>query len=182
MNQSFTIASLAFLIFGVAHAGTDPIAKNADGSFAVMNQDAAIQYCRNLNMHLPTAREWADKSKSLGTQKIIETPRPNTASGDPETRQEIYWVMEGDGIAAGSPRGYYPIYKQLGTSTKFAVDFYYNSKGYQRTAGLTGRYYFWTSSFTPPTSSNLAKEGYVFDGSSGNILNPSQDGAAVLCF
>ena len=51
------------------------IVRTADGSIHYMNQDSAIQYCANQGMHLPSARELAQLSASMGAAGISETPK-----------------------------------------------------------------------------------------------------------
>ena len=159
------------------------IALNSDGTVLVTDQAAAIRYCSSLGQHLPTAREWAEAVQNMGVQKIIETHRPNTsATIDRETAQEISWVEEGFGIADGFAKGYYPVYKPLMRSNDLAIDFYFNSSSYRSPAGTMGSYYFWTSSYIPATSPNFVREAYAFAGNSGDLVNVSQDAAAVICF
>ena len=177
--REITIAIFAFLIFGVAHANLSPIARNADGTVLVTNQDAALSYCRSQGLHVPSAREWAVIGGTQGAQVMLQPSRPNSSVNDPSVIQEIYWVEEGFGVGEGHAHGYYPIYKDNG----FVVDFYYNSLGYRPPSGLMGKYYFWTS--TPmgmgPGSGGDSKENYIFDSNSGDMHEAAPEGAAVVC-
>jgi len=81
--REITIAIFAFLIFGVAHANLSPIARNADGTVLVTNQDAALSYCRSQGLHVPSAREWAVIGGTQGAQVMLQPSRPNSSVNDP---------------------------------------------------------------------------------------------------
>ena len=49
------------------------IARYADGSIRLMNQPDAESYCKAQDMHLPSARELAQLSQSLGAFGIINS-------------------------------------------------------------------------------------------------------------
>jgi len=75
INYLFLIAS-TLLVSGIIQASDVPqfgdIVRNSDGTISYMNQHDAIAYCANLGMHLPSARELAQLSASLGVQGIKE--------------------------------------------------------------------------------------------------------------
>jgi hypothetical protein len=48
----------------------DAIAKNADGTFQLMSQTAAVDFCEHKKMHLPTVRELALLATSEGAAGI----------------------------------------------------------------------------------------------------------------
>ncbi len=81
-----------------------------------MTQSDAMSYCANQGMHLPSARELAELSASLGAAGISETPKA----------------------------GYYLVsaINADGKSDKF----YFSYAGYKRPAGDLGNNWFWSSS------------------------------------
>lgn len=98
------------------------IAKDAKGNVLRMNQSDADNYCRNQGQRLPTARELALHSQSLGAQGISET--------------EKY--------------GYY--LRQVSDSAGNPDRFYFSHDGYKRPAGELGDNWFWSSSVLPDDS------------------------------
>jgi hypothetical protein len=120
---------------------------------------------------LPTARELAVYSQSLGARGIRETAHPGVVTSDTTVRAEIE-QMDRD--------GYYPIYV-ANSSGQRAVDFYFNSSGYQRPAGDLGNLWFWSSSVHPVFSDSA----YNVNGVNGvfglDLRSPYSDGSAVRC-
>jgi hypothetical protein len=136
-----------------------------------MNQYDAERTCREQGTRLPTARELAVYSQSLGARGIRETAHPGVVTSDTTVRAEIE-QMDRD--------GYYPIYV-ANSSGQIAVDFYFNYSGYQRPAGDLGNLWFWSSSVHPVVSDSA----YSLDGDGGYIAYVSRsDGtynSAVRC-
>lgn len=69
------ILPLAFLLSSVCFAQSDfpagwiPVV-NAKNQFAKLNQYDATQYCSQMNMHLPSAREWSDLALKQGARRL----------------------------------------------------------------------------------------------------------------
>lgn len=97
------------------------IARDASGEVMYMKRSDAVQYCANLEAHLPSARELAQLSMSLGAKGIVDTCH---------SVQDCYEI--------GS------IQNTDGSEDKF----YFSFSGYQRPAGELGNNWFWSSSVT----------------------------------
>jgi hypothetical protein len=142
-----------------AQVGSSPglgdILRHTSGNVRHMKQYDAERTCRELGTRLPTARELAVYSQSLGARKIRETTHPDVATTDSTVRAEIA-QMDRD--------GYYPIYV-ANPSGQRAVDFYFNDSGYRRPAGDLGYYWFWSSSVHPDFSNNA----YLLSGFGGGF-------------
>jgi hypothetical protein len=156
---------------GSTGSGLGDILRDADGRVRHMNQYDAERTCREQGTRLPTARELAVYSQSLGARGIRETAHPGVVTSDTTVRAEIE-KMDRD--------GYYPIYV-ANRSGQRAVDFYFNHWGYQRPPGGLGNLWFWSSS-AHPFDSDYA---YYLDGYDGGIayVNRSYDDdyGAVSC-
>lgn len=104
----------------VPQAGLAPqfgdIARNADGSVRYMNQYDAVSYCASQGIHLPSARELAQLSQSMG------------AAGVSETAKDGYNL-----ISAKNADGKID-------------NFYFNYAGYSRPTGDLGNNWLWSSS------------------------------------
>lgn len=95
------------------------IVKNADGSVKTMNQADAIQYCASQGAHLPSARELAQLSMSLGAKGIVDACDSSDSS----------------------------CYSVKATNADGSSDnFNFSYAGYQRPAGELGNNWFWSSS------------------------------------
>jgi hypothetical protein len=92
------------------------IVRNTDGSVRYMSLDGAIRYCANQGMHLPSARELAQLSASMG------------AAGISETAKDGYYLVSTHNADGKTD------------------NFYFNSTGYKRPAGDLGNHWFWSSS------------------------------------
>jgi hypothetical protein len=92
------------------------IVRNADGSIRYMNQADAINYCASQGQHLPSARELAALSQSMGAAGISETAK----------------------------NGYYQVNARNADGK--TDSFYFSSEGYNRPAGDLGNNPFWSSS------------------------------------
>jgi uncharacterized protein (TIGR02145 family) len=100
------------------------IAKNADGSPNLMPQSEAIAYCKDPNQvpqpaHLPSARELAQLSTSLGAKGIVDK-------------------------CEGSDQKCYTISAINVDGSQDTFNFSYD--GYQRPSGELGKNWFWSSS------------------------------------
>ena len=95
----------------------------------------AKKICHDKGMRLPTARELALASQSMG------------AKGISETKKDGYYLVKGSD-SSGKPD-----------------PFYFNNKGYRRPAGELGNYWFWSSSGHPDYSGNayilVGTYGYI---------------------
>lgn len=168
-NSMKTLAiSISFFLFTLTSAsnaeplrqfqdGSAPmfldIAKNADGSVKRMKQSEAFKYCANQGAHLPTARELAQLSISLGARGIVEWPG-----------MDEYWCR--------IPGGFY--------SVRTTNDiFCFSSVGFQRPAGDLGNHWFWSSSY----DSNPSFNTFVLNGFVGEVdlVDSAYSNGAVLC-
>lgn len=99
------------------------VARGEDGKILFMNQYHALQYCEKQGAHLPSARELAQLSMSLGAKGIVDSCG---------TDQRCYGVM--------------------GRNADGGIDeFNYSSTGYQRPAfeDTWLWLWFWSSSIDP---------------------------------
>ena len=140
---------------GSTGSGLGDILRDANGLVRHMNQYDAERTCREQGTRLPTARELAVYSQSLGARGIRETAHPGVVMSDTTVRAEIE-QMDRD--------GYYPIYV-ANSSGQRAVDFYFNYSGYQRPAGDLGNLWFWSSSVHPVYSN----DAYNLNGHNGHL-------------
>ena len=146
------------------------IVKDAHGKVRTMNQYDADKYCKSIGSRLPTARELALYSQSLGARGILETSYSGIDSASSKVQTEITQMDK---------EGYYPIYTK-NSAEKTVVDFYLNYSGYQRPAGDFGNYWFWSSLVHPYYSYNAYDlDGY--NGGIGNYNRSNDDLIAVRC-
>lgn len=129
------------------------IVQDPDGEIRTMYRQEAIEYCESQGGHLPSFREWAQLSASLGARGIVSSCVGARIDGDFNCAG--YRVTNGD-------------------ETKDEFD--YSSTGYQtpdlgndrtwrRTVdGDKGRKWFWSSS-----NSGLSYHQIIFDGSNGQF-------------
>jgi hypothetical protein len=129
--------------------------RDANGQVRRLSQYDAERACREQGTRLPTVRELAVYSQSLGARVIRETAHPGVLWSDSRVSAEIA-QMDRD--------GYYPIYV-ANSSGQRAVDFYFNYSGYQRPAGDLGEMPCWSSSVRPNGSERTAYLLYGDDGS-----------------
>jgi hypothetical protein len=99
-----------------------------DGRIMTMTQSQAFAYCASIGAHLPTAREFAQYTMTLGAKGIAEIN-----------------ARKSDGNLVGRPDNSYEgiVYRNL-DGTRDA--FYYSMSGYQAPEGDLGKQGFWTSS------------------------------------
>lgn len=97
------------------------IARNADGSVKYMYLADAIQYCSDQGAHLPSARELAQLSMSLGARGIVDS--------------------------CGSDSECYPVKANNADGSSDSFNFSYAR--YQRPAGDLGDSWYWSSSVYP---------------------------------
>lgn len=129
------------------------IAKYDDGSAMFLTYDEAVQYCFDHGARLPTARELAQLSWSLGAKGIIEISKG---------RPDLSYVL----INAVDRKG--------------AKDaFYFSNQGYQQLQGSTYNWLFWSSSI----SAGRWMNPYFLDGKYGDIssLVPHDHRVSVRC-
>jgi hypothetical protein len=115
------------------------IVRNADGSVRSMTWDKADRYCRDQGTRLPTPRELAIYSQSLGAVGIRETDYPGVFYEAPQVMSETYRMLAD---------GYSPIL----TSTRkgeVSVDFYFNNKNYRPPKEEDYYFVFWSSVIQP---------------------------------
>jgi hypothetical protein len=150
---------------GSTGSGLGDILRDANGRVRHMNQYDAERTCREQGTRLPTARELAVYSQSLGARGIRETAHPGVVTSDTTVRAEIE-QMDRD--------GYYPIYV-ANSSGQRAVDFYFNYSGYQRPAGALGNLWFLSSSVHPGDPN----DAYSLVGGNGVIYYDVRSGVYV---
>jgi len=95
------------------------LVKNADGSVKTMNQSDAVHYCASQGAHLPSARELAQLSTSLGAKGIVDS-------------------------CGSSDISCYSVKATNADGNEDSFEFSYD--GYQRPAGEMGNNWFWSSS------------------------------------
>jgi hypothetical protein len=159
-NYLFLILSALFLS-NVVQAGQTPqfgdIVKNSDGSIRYMSQYLATEYCSSQGMRLPSAREFAQLSQSLGAKGIKE-------------------FNEFPNESAAKKAGYYPV---LATRWNEHDGFYFSNQGYNRPTGELGNNRFFSYSHNPYMSS---PNSYIFFGDSGYVWEDSPTVfSAVMC-
>lgn len=131
--------------------------RDSEGRVLKMSQDNAESRCANHGLKLPTARELALYSQSLGALGVCETAYPGRRV-DPDSS---VWTE----IRKMGEDGYYPIYAK-NASGGLVVDFYFSARGYKRPQGDRGDYWFWSSTAHPYDDRYV---GYVFHGFGGDI-------------
>lgn len=120
-----TIFVFPVLVFANSVPQFADIVRKPDGSVYYMNQYEASAYCSSQGMHLPSARELAQLSASLGAQGIKELNQfPNEK--------------------AANEAGFYLINAQ--NADNINDSFYFNKSGYSRPEGDLGNYWFMSSS------------------------------------
>ena len=149
------------------------IVRNADGSVRHMDYYYARSYCNRVDSRLPTIRELAVYSQSLGARGIRETAHPDVAIIHEVVQTEIA-QMRGD--------GYYPVYTVSDRIPRpTVIDFYFNYSGYQPPAGDLGYYWFWSLSPAPEGRGSA----YYLRGDQGLVdftyTNNDSSASAVRC-
>ena len=114
-----------------------------------MNQIQADHFCRSLGTRLPTARDQALISQSLGACGILSTIEYDSFQGTPECPRDSYDRVS-VAPSAQEPSG---------------DEFYYSRSGYRRSDRDLGNYFFWSSSVSA-SNSNFA---YGLGGDHGDI-------------
>jgi len=136
------------------------LVKESDGSIRRMNQYQAEQYCKDNNSRLPSARELALLSQSLGAKGILDTAFAEVSVENGYVVTEIS-RMWGD--------GYYAIYRKNKSYEK-VVDFYFNDTGYQAPQGEQGNEWIWSSSVHPDGS----YDAYSLRGRDGSFYHSTR--------
>lgn len=153
------------------------VVKNGSKDVIQMTQFEAFDYCLNQNpqseraairemlkkgktpakgIYLPTIRELAKDYKRFGVKTLDPKPALKNVSVDTDAVQTEIDQMKRD--------DYYAIYTQNSAGQK-VVDFYLNREKYQRPAGESGDYWFWSSSVHPDDSIFA----YDLNGVSGDV-------------
>jgi hypothetical protein len=131
-----------------------------------MTQDDAERACRELGARLPTVRELAAHSHSLGACAILSASEYVGFQDTGNCLKSDYHRVRVAGVSA----------------TEQADTFYFNGSGYRPPAGDLGNWRFWSSSVHPHDHYRFV---YGLDGSDGGIfnVNPSLFNYvfAVLC-
>lgn len=144
---------------GNAPVVLEDVARDAQGRIRSMDHYEAVIYCHQQGMRLPTPRELAMHSQSLGAIGIRETAYPGATVRNSELQDEIFHMRRD---------GYHPVYT-ASSSVYAAVDFYFNYGGYRRQVDDPVRevrdYWLWSSA-VHPESHFLA---YGLGGESGNV-------------
>ena len=132
----------------------DDVVRNSDGSVLHMSWYEALVYCSEHGTRLPTARELANYSHSLGAQGVCKIEK----------------------------KGYYQI-RGTDTKDK-SDDFFFSPKGYRQPDDELGSLFFWSSSsFLSGWAYGLVgKNGRLFnDLSTGKDSSGYSDITAVRC-
>jgi hypothetical protein len=136
----------------------DDIAKDKNGKVLYMNHPDAVKYCEKDGKRLPTVREQALLSQSMGSKGLKETTFADIKTSDAKVSAEITQMNKD---------GYYAFYKK-NQAGETVVDFYFNYNGYKKPTGDLGENYFWSSSVHPVYSSYAYElfgcGGYIYYG------------------
>jgi hypothetical protein len=149
MKPKYLLLLVSFFVVSAgARAGTvdqDGVVRDNHANPLLMNQADAMKACAGHGMHLPTIRELAKISQSMGAKGILEKSE----------------VQEGK-----VPAGFYLVIAIDPNGKK--DEFYFNYSGYNRPAGDLGNNWFWSSSVVSDVSYN----GYGLDGYVGDVYVP----------
>lgn len=142
--------SMKFTSLMIATLTIAPQLTKADNAFSSsagnqMSYGDADAYCKDHGGHLPSVREMAVYAMSQGAAGIKETSYSERVTSDPSVKAEI--------IQMGA-QGYRMVQKAALWAP--AVDFYYNSSGFQNSQGADAK--FWTSSTDSSLSSLIGGE------------------------
>jgi hypothetical protein len=146
--NKFIIISILMVCAG---ARADDFLRDANGTLINISQEKALKACTDQNKHLPTARELAGISQSMGAK----------------------------GISATNGPGYYLV-SALNPDGKIDR-FYFNPAGYDRPRKELAYNWFWSSSLTYPKTTQpqlgYSLGGYI--GQIG--LDVDDENGAVIC-
>ncbi len=136
---------------------SQPLFIETDSTNEIMTNVEAVQYCKDKGGRLPSAREWAQYSKSQGAKGTLELSFVfNKLDGQAPPDYKLISAMNVDG-----------------SNEKF----YYNNLGYSFVVSPnTTSYWYWSSS----THSNSSDGGYVFNESLGQLFYLSNAPHAAL--
>ncbi len=116
--------------------------RDLQGQPIFMTYEEAANYCQNNQMRIPTAREFAELSQSLGAKGIRETKYPGVAYDDSRLTNEFYQ-------SSLYQEHFKRIFKQS-LSGLIEVDFYYSDSGYDFNSKESWEnLWIWTSSVHP---------------------------------
>lgn len=121
-------------------AGIGEIEQTPDGRPLKMSQYEAVRYCQQKGKRLPTIRELALLSQSLGAKGIRETAYPESSTKNQLVQDEI---------ARMKKDGYDEVVYKKGRRGSVKVDFYFNSTGFPNFGSPLGYGWFWASSIGP---------------------------------
>lgn len=140
---------------------------NDDGSYMLMSQIVAEEYCAMQGTRLPTVRELAIYAQSLGASGLKETSFAQKPVTDTQVQQEITQMKT---------QGYTAI-TVISENQEF-VDFYYNPSGYKAPTGALAYNNIWSS-----TDSPAAYEAYDLVMANGSIASydTTHDPQVVRC-
>lgn len=155
MKKTVYVVLCQFLLFGCAatiqerRLSSTPkfteIVQGTSGDLLLTWQEA-LEHCKSRNSHLPTAREYANLLRPLGTK-----------------------ILEASEVTGTPPAGYYLVdcKNPDGSLDKF----YMNHSGYKRPEGETVNHLLWTSSI-PPQHPEFAHVYYdEWGGGGGNPMD-----------
>lgn len=136
----FCVFAAMYLASTSVHAseGLGDIWRDSRGGVVETHFDGAEDYCKERG-GLPTARQFALHSQSLGAKGLRETAYQGVLFSDAKVQAEMD-KMEAD--------KYFPIYTN-NKAGEIVVDFYFNHEGYQRPKDDSGYVNFWSSSVHP---------------------------------
>jgi hypothetical protein len=142
------------LICSSAFASNFIIARNSDGDVLYMRQDEALRYCKLHGSLLPSARDLALLTMSLGAKGIRDTAYPGISIEDPKVKAEI---------TRNNGEGYFErlIRSQTGDLN---ILFYFSSSGYKGSKDFSNDW-FWSSAAAPYNP----KDGFVLNGLVGDL-------------
>ena len=128
-----------------AHADIrwSPMVTNGDGTVRVTpDYHEAEKYCANQKMRLPTKREWAERSRTMGARGILETRFPGVSRNSAVVVEEVKRM---------GAEGYHPVYRldsnKIDSKKQVVVDFYFNPTGYNDSREVIGNFWHWCQPF-----------------------------------
>jgi hypothetical protein len=134
-------------------------ARNNDHSIMRPSWKKAVQYCAGLGSRLPTIREYALLSQSMGAMGIRETAFPNVDINSPVIANER---------SLNAREGFKEIYRK-NSSGALVIDFYFNKLGYRKSFGELDETWLWSSSLNPSISTSKDQQFYEFVGDDGHV-------------
>jgi len=121
MKKIILITALAMLSTNAFAISLGPVVSNADGTINEMTYYEAGQYCQSQGTRLPTSREYAVYSQSLGASGIRETAYPGMRWGESVVQAESEQM---------SNNGYWLVF-EFNKPDDSIIGFYFNSRGFK---------------------------------------------------